>query len=158
MRRVEFVDTSVLLNILNVPGFNQDHDVVLEEFLEKAQHSETDLILPVTAVIESGNHIAQLPDGATRRQYAEGYVALLRNVASGRAPWVLHEVAWDAEIIKYLCDGVRGTGEFVEVAMRKDLGTGDLAILAERERFLTKAVVSSAVVWTLDEKLAAYAA
>ena len=32
MPPIIIVDTSVLLNVLDVPGFNQDRDAVLEEF------------------------------------------------------------------------------------------------------------------------------
>ena len=50
-RRVEFVDTSVLCNLLDVPGKNQDRKNVLRALEERRA---CDLILPVTAVIETG--------------------------------------------------------------------------------------------------------
>ncbi|MEU4536422.1 hypothetical protein AB0G15_16305 [Streptosporangium sp. NPDC023825] len=53
-----------------------------------------DLILPVTAVIETGNHIAQLSDGRLRRQPADKLSDLLGLVITGQAPWVLHTVEW----------------------------------------------------------------
>jgi hypothetical protein len=62
MREVEFVDTSVLLNILDVPGKNQDRQHVVEELREKTARG-VQLIIPVSAVIETGNHITNLPDG-----------------------------------------------------------------------------------------------
>ncbi|WP_371780877.1 hypothetical protein [Streptosporangium subroseum] len=90
-RRVEFVDTSVLCNLLDVPGKNQDRKNVLRTLEEKRA---CDLILPVTAVIETGNHIAQLSDGRLRRQYADKLSKLLELVIIGEAPWVLHTVEW----------------------------------------------------------------
>ncbi|GGP95609.1 hypothetical protein [Streptosporangium pseudovulgare] len=91
-RRVEFVDTSVLCNILDLPGKNQNRENVVRQLQEKKR--DCDLILPVTAVIETGNHIAQLPDGRIRRDRAEKLQQLLELVITSQAPWVLHTVEW----------------------------------------------------------------
>ncbi|MER5419193.1 hypothetical protein [Streptosporangium roseum] len=99
-RKVEFVDTSVLCNLLNVPGRNQDYEAVARELKEKRQ--ECDLILPITAVIETGNHIAQLSDGRVRRDRADKLHTLLGLVITGRAPWVLHTVEWGENFLRSL--------------------------------------------------------
>lgn len=65
MQSVILVDTSVLLNILNVPGLNQDHEAIMDEF-EELVESGVNLLLPVGAVFETGNHIARLADGRQR--------------------------------------------------------------------------------------------
>ncbi|MFF4990475.1 hypothetical protein ACFY19_25065 [Streptosporangium saharense] len=82
--RVEFVDTSVLCNILDVPGKNQDRASVMRQLREEKR--ECDLILPVTTVIETGNHIAQLSDGRVRRDRADKLHRLLSLVIAGEAP------------------------------------------------------------------------
>ncbi|MFJ8843469.1 hypothetical protein ACIRFF_11250 [Streptomyces cyaneofuscatus] len=69
-RGVEFVDTSILCNLLAVPGKCQDREQVIDELKRKRERRETDLLLPVTAIIETGNHIAQVSDGRARRSYA----------------------------------------------------------------------------------------
>lgn len=91
-RRVEFVDTTILCNLLDVPGKNQSRAEIVQELAHDKRGC--DLILPVTAVIETGNHIAQLSDGRLRRQYAEKLSQLLELVINGRAPWVLHTLTW----------------------------------------------------------------
>lgn len=156
MRAVEFVDTSVLCNFLDVPGKNQDCDAVRRTMREKAEGG-MQLILPISAVVETGNHITHLLDGAARRACAERFVKTLRAIAAGELPWVLHQVAWDERFLLKLCDGVAGAGPFVECATQ-GLGAGDLAILVERELYLERSAIERAGVWTLDAQLAAYAA
>src|SRR5437868_8227625 len=102
-RRVEFVDTSILCNLLDVPGKNQNYAAVVQELTER--NRDCDLILPVTTIIETGNHIAQLADGRLRRIYADKLSELLRLVIEGRAPWVLHKVEWGADFLRILLDG-----------------------------------------------------
>lgn len=62
MGDVVFVDTSVLLNVLDVPGKNSDHVEVASTFKQRVQEGHT-FVIPATSVIEVGNHIAQLSDG-----------------------------------------------------------------------------------------------
>jgi len=156
MREVEFVDTSVLLNILDVPGKNQDRERVVEELREKNARG-VQLIIPVSAVIETGNHITKLSDGHSRRVCAERFEKLLSAVARGDVPWALHQLDWGDRFLEKLCAGVAHTGSFVGCAMQ-GLACGDLAILVERELFLERSAITRARVWTLDKQLAAYAA
>ena len=63
------VDTSILLNILNVPGKNERQDEVFAAFEEKVEAGET-FFLPLATIIETGNHIGHLPVGNERYGYA----------------------------------------------------------------------------------------
>lgn len=65
MAEVVFVDTSVLLNLLDVPGKNGDRDSVTAEFKRMASDDAV-LVIPIAAVIEVGNHIAHLSSGRQR--------------------------------------------------------------------------------------------
>ena len=67
MGEVVFIDTSVLLCILDVPGKNQDRESIVEEFTVLATGDGNTLILPVATIVETGNHIAQLSNGEQRR-------------------------------------------------------------------------------------------
>lgn len=113
MREVEFVDTSVLLNILDVPGKNQDRQRVVGELGEKDARG-VQLIIPVSAVIETGNHITNLPDGHSRRICAQRFEKVLGAVARGELPWALHQLDWGDRFLEKLCVGVVGTGSFVD--------------------------------------------
>lgn len=155
MAQVHFVDTSILLELLAVPGKSQQPGPVKQR-LDELVSLGVQLVLPIAAVIETGNHIVQLPDGASRRTCAERFVALLRLTATERLPWVLHSVAWDERMLAKLCDGTEMTGPFVELASAGVIGTGDLAILAECESYAERTAHVEVKVWTLDERLAAY--
>ena len=65
MGEIVIVDTSILLNVLDVPGFNQDRETVFETF-EQYIEAEATLLIPLGAVLETGNHIAQLSNGNQR--------------------------------------------------------------------------------------------
>lgn len=155
MAEVHFVDTSVLLELLAVPGKSQQPERIRERLGDLIAEG-AQLVLPIAAVIETGNHITQLRDGTSRRSCAERFVALLRLTAAERLPWVLHTVAWDERMLAKLCDGTAMTGPFVDLAGAGVIGTGDLAILAECESYAERTAHVEVKVWTLDERLAAY--
>ncbi|WP_405586565.1 hypothetical protein [Streptomyces sp. NBC_01190] len=155
-RRVEFVDTSILCNLLGVPGKCQDREKVVKQLQDKEQARDCDLLLPMTAVLETGNHIAQLPGGRERRTCAERFAGVLRMVVEGKAPWALNEIEWDAAHLDMLIMGGRTGSTLVDHACNR-LGCGDLNILIERDRYLARTSGVEATVWTLDELLASYA-
>ena len=64
------VDTGVFLNVLDVPGRNERRDTVLKQ-LGKRIGERWNLLLPMAAIIETGNHIGHLSDGSQRRRFAE---------------------------------------------------------------------------------------
>lgn len=155
MAEVRVVDTSVLCDLLKVPGKCQRHDEVREE-LEVLSGSGVQLVVPIASVIETGNHIAQAEGGHARRACAERFVGLLRLTAEGGAPWVLHSVAWDGRMLDLLCNGPGQVGAFVDMAGGGTLGAGDVAILAECELYASRTAGVRVSVWTHDERLAAY--
>ena len=65
MSDIVIVDTSVLLNVLDVPRRNQDRDAVLAEF-DALVDGSASILLPMAVVFETGNHIARLSNGRQR--------------------------------------------------------------------------------------------
>lgn len=65
---VRFIDTSILLNILDVPDRNQNKDEVVKEFKTLIGSQTETLILPLATIIETGNHIAHIGSGNVRRE------------------------------------------------------------------------------------------
>ncbi len=86
MPPVVIIDTSVFLNILNVPGFNQDRDAVEDRFRQLVDDG-ANLLLPMGAVLETGNHIADVRDGRQRRRHAAVFVDQVRRAMNGETPW-----------------------------------------------------------------------
>lgn len=152
-RLVTFVDTSILLEVLAVPGKSQQPENVRTELRERTETGET-LILPTAAIIETGNHIAQL-DGRARRDRAAALTRVLRATYEGTAPWTLNGAVWDASLLRAICDGARGCLPLAEMAAQ-GVGAGDVSILAEAEAYEHRVARVAVGIWTLDAGLAAY--
>ena len=62
MKAVCLIDTTVFVEILNIPGMAGDNTRILRELEAKIQDHES-LFLPMATILETGNHIAQNGDG-----------------------------------------------------------------------------------------------
>ncbi|WP_291045723.1 hypothetical protein [Herbiconiux sp.] len=153
MTVISFIDTSVLCNLVPVPGRDQNAERVRSEMSARLGRKER-FILPVTSVVETGNFIAQLSDGRLRRETATRLHDILRLVCEGKAPWVLHDLAWDRDFLQQLLDGADTLTSYVEHAASQ-LGAGDLLIINERLQYEQRSQIRAAI-WTLDEKLGSY--
>jgi hypothetical protein len=150
--RVTFIDTSVLCELLEVPGMCSQHEDIRSEFELRGDGGER-FVIPITAVIETGNHIAQA--AGDRRAAAERFVRFLAAAGSSEAPFTVHRLGWDEEFLTELCAG-NATGQpFIDLANAK-MGAGDVAILVERDRFRRDSAYTQVQVWTLDQALVAY--
>lgn len=147
MGEIVIVDTSILLNVLDVPGFNQDRETVFETF-EQYIEEEATLLIPLGAVLETGNHIAQLSNGNQRWCYAKAFRDQIKKALTGEAPWNLVPLQ-DLEQLKSWLN------EFPESAKGK-VGLVDLSIInawkAERKRH----PLSHVRIWSLDDHLQGY--
>ena len=147
MPPVVIVDTSVLLNVLNVPGFSQDHDAVLDRFEELVEDG-ANLLLPMGTVFETGNHVADIPDGRQRRRYAAVFTNQVRKALKKEAPWTLTPLPDADQLLAWL-------DTFPEDAMR-GLGMVDLSIKKEWERACTQHPHRQVLIWALDQHLTGY--
>lgn len=150
--RVCFIDTSILCNILPVPGRSQDEKRVKDELRHRTDSGEQ-FVLPITTVIETGNFIAQMKHG-DRRGTAEKFEKILRLVAEGKSPWVLNDIEWNKDFIGSLLDGAGTAMTYVDHA-DSGLGMGDLCILTERRRYQERSGLTTKI-WTLDTQLSAH--
>lgn len=144
MSAIVLVDTSVLLNVLNVSGFNQNRDDVLQAMdnhIEAGSH----LFIPMAAVFEAGNHIAQLADGRLRRLAAEYFVGAIRAALNDEAPWKPMNFPGVETVSAWLAS-------FPDAAMA-GLGMGDLSIKQEWMTQCEKYPLSRVLVWSLDRDL-----
>lgn len=141
------VDSSILLNVLDIPGFNQDRVDVLEQFrlFVDAGHL---FLLPIAAVFETGNHLADLADGRERRRHAQRFQRRILEALDGHAPWVPIEVPETARLRAWL-------DNFPDQAMR-ELGLGDVSIIDEWERACRRHPSQRVRIWTLHRQLQSY--
>ena len=108
---VRFIDTSILLNLLGVPGKCQDREAVLEQF--RKVESKESLILPLAAIIETGNHISHISDGRKRHTISDKFCEYLRHTANETAPWVFYQKGWDKDALNYFAEDFGSSGVLV---------------------------------------------
>ena len=147
MPEVIVVDTTVLLNVLDVPGRNQHRDEVLERF-EQMMEAGASLLLPIAAVFEVGNHIAKLPDGRLRRRYAGIFCEQVHAALNGEAPWVLVPLPEAEQLAKWL-------GDFPDRAMR-EVGMSDLSMIKAWEEACSRSPSRRVRIWSFDGGLQSY--
>lgn len=95
------VDTGVFLNVLGVPGHCQNFDEVHEEF-ERQLRASSEFLLPISVVLESGNHIADLSNGNHRWRWGE----MLRDQVSGAfeegSAWGLTPLPTESDLDRWM--------------------------------------------------------
>ncbi|MGI8808043.1 MAG: hypothetical protein ACR2KK_09425 [Acidimicrobiales bacterium] len=153
---VTMVDTSVLCELLQVPGkSNPARGADVRAEVDRRWRDGERFVIPITAVIETGNHIAQA-DG-NRYDVAGRLVRLLQVAISEESHWRVLQTRLGAEFLTSLCAG-DSTGQSMEALAAARVGAGDIAILVERDQFLASTAIRTVQVWTFDEGLNAQAA
>jgi hypothetical protein len=156
MHSVVFLDTSVMLNILDVPYKNSDRVTVLARFTDLVMQGVT-LIIPIAAIVEVGNHLAQLT-GEERRDRAVRFAEMLSMSLQGQTPWVVSGTIWDPAFLGELVEGHTLRPGMVDLCTT-GVGTGDGSILLEVERYRQRSDLPSGLpveLWSLDKGLQAY--
>jgi hypothetical protein len=141
------IDTSVFLEILNVPGKSNRHAEMLKELEEKVKLGET-LLLPMSTIIETGNHIAQNGDGRERRKSGMKFVVQLISAIDGKAPFSPMNFL-ESDQLRTWIDG------FPDFAMR-GIGLGDFLIVKEWEKSKSKFTRRRVYIWSKDQHLHSY--
>lgn len=156
MTAVTFIDTSVLCELLQVPGKSSpERSSRLKEEMDRRFQEGERFVLPVTTVIETGNHIAQCE--GDRFRVATRLALLLRMAIEGESPWLVLQTIYDSAFLAALNSG-DSTGRDLATLAAMKVGAGDVALLVERDAFVAGSAVGDARVWTLDENLASLAA
>lgn len=150
------IDTSVFLNLINVPGKNQQKDEVAETFKIYVGLNAT-FILPMATIIETGNHIAQNGNGEQRRVVAQRFCEAVLGAFNGVTPWQPSEFPDKYEILKWINEFPDHAGRNKSVEKPNE-GTsfGDLSIIKEYNNCLSKFSMSEVLIWSYDADLEAY--
>ena len=141
------VDTSVFVEILNVPGKASQSKAILQELRNKIK-SDVTLFLPMATILETGNHIAQNGDGNQRRKCAQRFVAKVQDAVDGKSPFTPLRFPEREMLQTWL-------GSFPDNAMR-ELGLGDCSIIADWEFLCRVNPTREVYIWSLDKHLSAY--
>ncbi len=153
---VTLIDTSVLCEMLQVPGkSNPERGAEASAELDLRSRAGERFVIPITAVIETGNHIAQAV--GDRHDAAGRFVRFLRQTMAQPGTWLILQTRLGTDFLNALCDG-DSTGQTLENLAALKVGAGDIAILVERDQLLSNSAIRDVQVWTYDHGLAAQAA
>ena len=157
MSAIVLLDTSVYLNILDVPENNQDRVAVLDEFAIKIDAKDC-FLLPLATILETGNHIADLTSGGNRRRFAQLLVQDVTQALQGAAPYIPTQFPTREDFLNWL-------QEFPDYAMRckharrpkeEGVSLSDLSIIKEWKRNCDLHSMSRVLIWSLDGDLTGY--
>lgn len=140
------IDTSVFLNILDVPGFNQERDSVISEFEVNINNGDN-IFLPYSALFESGNHIAQL-NGNLKFTMANLFVKQVQLALNDEAPYKPLKFPNKNELLTWI-------NEFPKMA-GIGIGFGDFSIIRDWEEQVKMFPGWSVRIWSLDAHLKGY--
>lgn len=143
---IAIVDTSVLCELLGVPGKSGGYDARAQyaRRLDDGEH----FVLPLATVIETGNHISHGGTGGQRREVATRFVELVKKSLNGETPFAPAGLPSDSQVGAWL-------ENFVDDSMR-GLGLGDRSIVALWDDLQKKHPLRRVYVWTLDQHLRGY--
>jgi hypothetical protein len=146
------IDTTVFCEILRVPNMCSDPQIT--GTLKAKVIAREELMLPMTTILETGNHIGQNGDGGARRKAADRFVKEVTSAIEGKTPFTATAFLEREKLTTWL-------GKFPDWAARVDgrgkgSGLGDLTIYEEWCELCEKFPGRRVYIWSLDAQLAAY--
>lgn len=140
------IDTSILCEILQVPNKCGNHREVYAQMEKKIEKER--LLLPMSAIIETGNHIGQNGDGRQRRATARHFVLMIQQAIRGETPFTTTPFLKGEDLEMWLA-------EFPDWTQRKS-GLADLTIAKEFERQCDLNPSRRVYIWSTDSHLSSY--
>ena len=118
------LDTTILCEILEVPKLCRDSTGVLAELDAKVRRRES-LLLPMSGILETGNHVGQVGDGRQRREVAKKFILLIQQAIRGEAPFTPTPFFEPDDLLAWLDEfpdwAARGSG-FADLSSRSSAG------------------------------------
>lgn len=144
------IDTSILCEFLEVPNLCESSAEVAAEMARKIELRES-LLLPMSTIVETGNHIGQNGDGNQRWTTARKFVSLIQQAVRGETPFTPTPFFEPEELLTWL-------DEFPPWAKRSDSrgkgsGLADLTIFKEYERQCQIHRARRVYIWSHDTHL-----
>ena len=146
---IRFVDTSIMTNILNIPFRNEQRDEIIRTF-ESLDPSTDFLILPVSTIIETGNHIAHIVDGRVRRDIAIRFSNILTNIIREVIPWKLYGNKLEISDIEWIASELPNYATI-------ETGVGDMCIIRQYCTYKESTPgIGKIMIWSVDKHLSSY--
>ena len=156
MSAIVLLDTSIYLNVLGVPGRNQQRDHVFDSFEERARSGDQ-FLLPMATIWETGNHISRLENGSMRRKYAQVLADSVQAALNEEAPFrptYFPESSVFAEWLRSFPDTAQRNKSCDKT--NEGASLSDHSIIKDWERTCERHPMSRVLIWSLDVDLAAY--
>ena len=148
MSKVHFIDTSVLVELLNIPNMNARHVQAKTEYEQLVSNRDV-FVLPIAVLVETGNHIAHIDDGNVRYQIAGYFSDLVQKAINAEDNW--NTVP---EIPKETLERIMS--QFPVQAQAKT-GFGDVSIVAQFEDYWqNRQPIGEMRIWSFDTHLQSY--
>jgi hypothetical protein len=156
MSEIVLIDTSVYLNVLDVPGFNQEREKIFAEFRQRIEHDAI-FLLPLATIWETGNHISRLPNGNLRRKYAQIFVDQIGYAIEGKSPYRPTYFPDQQTFRKWMVD-YPGYAQRNKTLRKTTEGgsLSDLSIIWEWKQLCQRHPMSRVIIWSLDIDLRHY--
>lgn len=156
MSAIVLLDTSVYLNVLDVPGRNQQWVQILCDFEVRINNGDC-FLFPIATILEAGNHISRLSSGRERHQYAERFADDVCKALNGDLPYRPTHFPNNEDFALLLRN-------FPQYAQRnkspskttEGISLSDVSIIDEWERMRKRHSLSRVLIWSLDGDLGAY--
>ena len=148
MSNVHFIDTSVLVELLNIPSMNSRHTQAQEEYQALAKNGDV-FVLPIAVLVETGNHIAHISDGNMRYQIATQFSSLVKKAVRSEDNWnTVPSIS--LEILEAIMQN------FPAQAMNHT-GFGDISIIEQfNDYWQNRQPIGKMRIWTYDAHLEGY--
>ncbi len=124
------LDTSVLCVYLQIPFMEEcgtDSNYwnyrKISQKLEDEEAKETVFVLPLAAVIETGNHITQI-SGSKRYEIAQKLTQIMQSAADEMSPWV----AFSQQIELWSGEGLKALATDWQGLVNQKIALGDVTI------------------------------
>lgn len=147
MSAICLIDTSIFVEIINVPMMANRHSQTILALEEKIRAGEL-LFLPMATIFETGNHIAQNGNGVGRRKCAEKFVFQVRKALVGDSPFRPIRFIEQEQMQIWL-------DEFPDSAMNGS-GLGDLSIIHDFLKMCQQNQGRRVYIWSLDRHLSSF--
>lgn len=158
MSAIVLLDTSVYLNVLDVPGRNQWRIAILDEFAIRVENEDI-FLLPMATIWETGNHVARLPNGDLRRRFAQRLVDDVTKALDERGvpPYQPTHFPERRDFLGWLTEFPNHAQRNKEAGKPGEgMSLADFSIMKEWERTCTLHPMSRVLIWSLDADLSAY--
>lgn len=148
------LDTSILLNLLEIPDRCQEKEAVQREF-ENYPEEVNRFILPFSTIWETGNFIAHIKTGKdVRKKYALLFCELVKDAMTGKAPFRVVDPPKNEDVLEWLTTFPEAAGSDKSPKKPTEgISWGDHSIIQTFEKLKKKMKMTSIKIWSIDRDL-----